>query len=75
MFNLIKVSTLIERMFVLTKSMGHETYMVFFVGYFDYNDHFDQMLNCTSSQKGQFLKMVHQDAHGLVKFVILNGHV
>jgi len=36
---------------------------------------FDQMLNCTSSQKRQFFKMVHQDAHGLVKLAILNDHV
>jgi hypothetical protein len=31
MFNLIKMSTLIKRMLVLIKSMGHEKHMVFFV--------------------------------------------
>ncbi len=29
------------------------------------------MLICTSSKKGQFFEIVHQDAHGLVKLVIL----
>ncbi len=43
-------------------------------GSFDKSDHFDQMLSCTSSQEGQFFKMFHQDAHGLVKSAILNGH-
>jgi hypothetical protein len=55
--------------------MGHERHMVFLVSYFDWNDHFDQMLSCTSNQKGQFFKMVHQDAHGLIKSAILNGHI
>jgi hypothetical protein len=32
------------------------------------------MLSYTSSQKEQIFKMVHQDAHGLVKLAILNGH-
>jgi hypothetical protein len=48
-------------MFVLIKGMGHERHMVFLVG--------------TSSQNGQFFKMVHQGALGLVKSAILNGNV
>jgi hypothetical protein len=32
---------------------------------------FDQVLNRTSNQEGQFLKMIHQDAHGLIKLAIL----
>jgi hypothetical protein len=63
------VSTLTKGMFVLTKSMGHERHMIFLVSYFD------QVLNRTFNQKGQFLNMVHQHAHGLVKSAILNGHV
>ncbi len=54
--------------------MGHERHMVFLVGSFDWNDHFDQVLNHTFSQEGQIFKMVHQDAHGLVKSAILNGY-
>jgi hypothetical protein len=53
-FNLIKMSTLTKRMFNLTKNMGHERHMVLLVGFFDWNDHFDQVLNCTSSQEGHF---------------------
>jgi hypothetical protein len=33
------------------------------------------MLSRTSSQEGQIFKMAHQDAHGLIKLAILNGHV
>jgi hypothetical protein len=62
-------------MFTLTKGMGHERHMVFFVGDFTWNDYFDQMLNHTSNKKRQNFKMVHQDAHGLIKSNILNGHV
>ncbi len=54
--------------------MGHEKHMVVLVGFFDLSDHFDQVLNRTSSQEGQILKMVHKDAHGLIKSTILNGH-
>jgi hypothetical protein len=61
-------------MFILTKSMGHEKHMVLLVGFFDLNDHFDQVLNRISSQKGQIFKGVHKDAHGLIKSTILNGH-
>jgi hypothetical protein len=32
------------------------------------------MLNRTFGQEGQIFKMVHQDAHGLVKLAILNGY-
>ncbi len=35
------------------KNMGHERHMVFLVDSFYYSDHFDQVLSCTSSQKGQ----------------------
>jgi hypothetical protein len=49
--------------------------MVFLVGYFDRSDYFDQVLNRTFSKKGQIKKMVHQNAHGLVKLTILNGHI
>jgi hypothetical protein len=55
-------------MFFFTKSMGHERHMVFLVGYFD------QVLNPTSNQKGQFFFKIHQDAHGLVKSATLDGH-
>jgi hypothetical protein len=48
--------------------------MVLFVHLKNSNDHFDQLLNCTSSQEGQFFKMVHQDGRGLIKLAILNGH-
>ncbi len=41
-------------MFILIKGMGHERHKVFLVGYFDLNDHFDQVLSCTSSQNDQF---------------------
>jgi hypothetical protein len=54
--------------------MGHERHMVLFVGFLHWNDHFDQVLNCTFTQEEQMFKMVHQDAHGLVKLAILNGH-
>jgi hypothetical protein len=47
-------------MFTLAKGMGHKRHMVLLVGYFDVSDRFDQMLSCTSSQKGIFKKMVHQ---------------
>ncbi len=73
-FNLIKMSTLIKRMFIFIKSMRHERHMVFLADSFDWNDHFDQMLNRTSTQEGQIFKMVHWDAHGLIKLAILNGH-
>jgi hypothetical protein len=39
-------------MFDLTKSMGHERYMVLLVSSFYQSDHFDQMLNGTSNQDG-----------------------
>jgi len=68
------MSTLTKRIFILTKGMGHEKHMVFLVGSFDWNDHFDQVLNHTFNQVGQIFKMVHQDAHGLVKSAILNGY-
>jgi len=58
----------------LIESIGHEKHMVFLVGYFDRSDYFDQVLNRTFSQKGQIKKMVHQNAHRLVKLTILNGH-
>ncbi len=74
-FNLTKMSTMIKKMFTLAKGMRHERHMVLLVGYFDLSDHFDQVLSRTSSKKGQFFKMVHQDTHGLVKLTILNGHV
>jgi hypothetical protein len=51
-FNLIKLSTVIKKMFTLAKGMGHKRHMVLLVGYFDLSDRFDQMLSCTSSQKG-----------------------
>jgi hypothetical protein len=72
---LIKMSTLTKRMFILIKGMGHERHMIVLVGSFDWSDHFDQVLSCTCSQEGQFFKMVHQDAHCLIKSAILNGHV
>jgi hypothetical protein len=62
-------------MFTLIKSMGHERHIVLLVGFFDWNDHFDQMLSCTSNEKRQIKKMVHQNANGLVKLAILNCHV
>jgi len=65
------MSTLTKMMFTLTKGVGHERHMVILIGYFDQSDHFDQILICTSSKKGQIYKMVHQDAHGLVKSAIL----
>jgi hypothetical protein len=34
-FNLIKMSTLTKRMFILTKGMGYERHMVLLVGSFD----------------------------------------
>ncbi len=74
-FNLTKVFVLTKKMYALTKSMGHEMHMVFLVGSFDQNDYFEQMLSHTSSQKRQLFLMVHEDAHGLVKSAILNGHV
>jgi hypothetical protein len=40
-------------MFTLIKGMGHERHMVLLVGSFDSNDHFDQVLSCTSSQEEQ----------------------
>jgi hypothetical protein len=55
--------------------MGHERYMVLLVDFFDWSDHFDQVLNHTSNQEGQIFKMVHQESHGLIKLAILNGHV
>jgi hypothetical protein len=61
-------------MYVLTKGMGHEMHMVFFIGFFYQNDYFEQMLCHTSNQEGQFFKMVHENAHGPVKSTILNGH-
>jgi hypothetical protein len=61
-------------MFTLIKNMGHERHMIFFIGFFYQSDHFDQVLSCTSNQEGIFLKVVHQDAHGLVKSIILDGH-
>jgi hypothetical protein len=45
----------------------------FLLVFFYQNDHFDQVLNHTSNQEGQNFKMV-QDAHGLIKSTILNGH-
>jgi len=54
-------------MITLTKDMGHEKQMVFFIGFFD------QVLNHTSNQERQNFKMF-QDAHGLIKSTILNGH-
>jgi hypothetical protein len=54
--------------------MGHERHMVLLVSVFDWNDHFDQVLNHTFNQEGHFKKMDHQDAHGQVKSTILNGH-
>jgi len=45
--------------------MGHEKHMVFFIGFFYQNNHFDQVLSHTSNQEGQTFKMV-QDAHGLI---------
>jgi hypothetical protein len=62
-------------MFTFTKGMGHEKHMIFLVGFFNQSNHFDQVLNDTSNQEGQIFKMVHQDAHWLVKSAILNGHV
>jgi hypothetical protein len=44
--------------------------MVFLVGIFYWSDHFDQILRHTFSKKKQNLKMVHHDAHGLVKLTI-----
>jgi hypothetical protein len=52
---------LTKRMFTLITSMGHKRHMVLLVVFFYWNDHFDQMLNRTSSQKGHFKKMIHQD--------------
>jgi hypothetical protein len=46
----------------------------FWLVFFYWSDHFDQGLSCKSNRKGQIKKMVHQDAHGLVKSAILNGH-
>jgi len=66
--------TLTKNIFTLTKNMGHEKHMVFLVRFFDWNEHFDQVLGHTSSEERQFFKMVHQDAHGLIKSTILNGH-
>jgi len=54
--------------------MGHERHMVLLVGFFDWNDYFDQMLSRTSNKKRQIFKMVHPDANGLIKSAILNGH-
>jgi hypothetical protein len=54
--------------------MGHERHMVILVGSFDWSDHFDQILSHTSNKKKQFFEMVNQDAYGLVKSAILNGH-
>jgi len=54
---------------------GHEKHLVLLVGVFDRNDHIDQVLSFTSSQERQIFKMVHQDAHGVIKLAILNGHV
>jgi hypothetical protein len=34
--------------------MGHEKHTILLVGSFNQIDHFDQMLNHTSSQEGQF---------------------
>jgi hypothetical protein len=51
--------------------MGHERHMVLLVGFFDWNNHLDQIWNHTSNQEGQISKMVHQDAHGQVKLAIL----
>ncbi len=66
--------TLTKKMFALTKNIGHEGKIVFLVGFFDWNDHFDWVLSHRSSQKREIVKMVHQDAHGLIKLVVLNGH-
>jgi hypothetical protein len=52
--------------------MGHEKHIILLVGFFDWNDHFDQMLSRTFSQKGKKLKMVHKDAHGLVKLAMFS---
>jgi hypothetical protein len=38
-------------MFTLTKGMGHERHMVVLVGFFDWNDHFDEVLSCTFNQE------------------------
>jgi ferritin-like metal-binding protein YciE len=46
----------------------------FFGSFFDWSDHFDQMLSHIFSQERQIFKMFHKNAHGLVKFAILNGH-
>jgi hypothetical protein len=45
--------------------------MILLVGFFDWSDHFDQMLNNIYSQEGQFFKMIHQNANGLIKLAIL----
>jgi len=55
MFNLIQMSTLTKRMFVLTKNMGHERHIVLLVSFFKLND-FDQVLSLTFNQKGQIFK-------------------
>jgi len=49
--------------------------MIFLVCFFDGSDHFDQMLSHIFSQKQQIFKMFHQNAHGLIKFAIMNGHI
>ncbi len=59
-------------MFFFTKGMGHEKHMVLLVSFLDLNDHLNQMLNHISKQERQFFKKIHQDAHGLVKSIILN---
>jgi hypothetical protein len=51
-FNLIKMSALTIRMPILNKGMGHESHMVLLVGFS--MTIFDQVLNHTSNQEGQF---------------------
>ncbi len=64
-----------KRMFTFIKGMGHEKHTLFLVAIFNQSDHFDQVLNHTSNQEFFLKKKVHQNAHGLVKSTVLNGHV
>jgi hypothetical protein len=73
--NLIKMFALTKKMYVLTKSMGHERHMVLLVGFMTKVIILFKCYILHLIKKYFFIKMVHQNAHGLIKSAILNGHV